>query len=152
MSLRVAVAAPFKQKGTRRIRENEFVVSLSLERDWFTPDQSKRLVDVATEEGLLEREDADLLVAFDPADVTIPEEFVPDDDLLCERSAFERVLDALVSEGLEKHEAVGAINTLQGDLEVTIETAAVIYARRQGIDVSDLVPVARETLLEDEED
>ncbi|MHC3437025.1 DUF2240 family protein [Natrialbaceae archaeon A-gly3] len=152
MSLRVAVAAPFKQEGTRHIRENEFVVSLSLERDWFTPDQAKRLVDVATGEGLLEREDADLHVTFDPANVEVPEEFVPDEDVLRERSAFERVLDTLVSEGLEKHEAVGAINTLQGELGVTIETAAVVYARRQGVDVSDLAPVARSALLEDEED
>ncbi len=152
MSLRVAVAAPFKRRGTHRIRENEFVVALSLERDWFTPDQSKRLVDIATAEKLLEREDADLLVTFDPSTVEIPEGFVPGEDLLCERSAFERVLDTLVSEGLEKHEAVGAINSLQGELGVTIETAAVIYARRQGVDVSELVPVARSALLEDEDD
>ena len=152
MSLRVSVATPFKQDGTRRIRENEFVVALSLERDWFTPDQSKRLVDVATGVGLLEREDADLLVTFDPAEVEVPEGFVPEEDVLRERSAFERVLDTLVSAGVEKHEAVGAINTLQGELGVTIETAAVIYARRTGVDVSELAPVARSTLLEDEED
>ena len=148
MSLRVAVAAPFAQNGSRTLRENEFVVALSLDRDWFSPDQAKRLVDVATKEGLLEREEADLTCTFDPATVTIPEAFVPDEDLLRERSAFERVLDALVAEGVEKHEAVGAINALQHELGVTIETAAVVYARRQGLDVSELVPVARAALFE----
>ncbi len=149
MSLRVAVAAPFKQNGTRTLRENEFVVALSLDRDWFSPDQAKRLADVATQEGLLEREAAELTCAFDPATVTVPEEFVPDEDLLRERSAFERVLDALVAEGVEKHEAVGAINALQRELGVTIETAAVVYARRQGLDVSELVPLARSALFEE---
>jgi len=48
MSLRVAVAAPFKQKGRTRIAEQAFVVSLSLDRDWMSPDQAKRLLDVAT--------------------------------------------------------------------------------------------------------
>ncbi|WP_436344093.1 DUF2240 family protein [Natronorubrum sp. FCH18a] len=151
MSLRVAIAAPFVQNGSRQLQENELVVALSLDRDWFSPDQSKRLIDVATREGLLEPTDDGLEVTFDPAEVTVPDEFVPDDDLLRERSAFERVLDALVAEGVEKHEAVGAINTLQRDLGVTIETAAVVYARREGIDVSDLVPVARSALRDESE-
>ncbi|MFP8952243.1 DUF2240 family protein [Natrialbaceae archaeon A-arb3/5] len=152
MSLRIAVAAPFIQNGTTRLEESEFVVFLSLERDWFSPDQSKRLVDVATREGLLEHDDEgdELVATFDPASVTIPEDFVPDEDVLRERSAFERVLDALVAEGMEKHEAVGAINSLQDELGVTIEAAAVVYARREGIDVSDLVPVARSALTADD--
>ncbi|ELY44022.1 MULTISPECIES: DUF2240 family protein [Natronorubrum] len=149
MSLRVAVAAPFIQNGTQRLQENEFVVALSLDRDWFSPDQSKRLIDIATQEGLLERVDGALETTFETADVTVPEEFVPDEDLLQERSAFERVLESLVAEGVEKHEAVGAINTLQQELGLTIEVAAVVYARREGIDVSDLLPVARSTLCDD---
>lgn len=148
MSLRVAVAAPFRQNGTRRLRENEFVVALSLDRDWFSPDQATRLITVATERGLLTRDGTGLEAAFDPASVAVPDDFVPDTDLLRERSAFERVLDALVAEGVEKREAVGAINSLQGELAVTIETAAVVYARREGLDVSELVPVAREALTE----
>ncbi|QCS41618.1 DUF2240 family protein [Natrinema versiforme] len=151
MSLRVAVAAPFIQNGTRRLKENEFVVALSLDRDWFSPDQAKRLIDIATGEGLLERGDDGLEVAFDPAEVTVPEEFVPDEDLLRERSAFERVLDSLVAEGMAKHEAVGAINTLQRDLGLTIEAAAVVYARREGIDTDDLVPIARAAVVDTEE-
>lgn len=149
MSLRVAVAAPFSQNGTRRLRENEFVVALSLDRDWFSPDQSKRLADVATEQGLLERDGGELVLGFDPATVTVPDDFVPDEDLLRERSAFERVLDALVAEGMEKHEAVGSINALQQDLGIAIEAAAVVYARREGIDVSELAAVARSALIED---
>ncbi|SIR80402.1 DUF2240 family protein [Natronorubrum thiooxidans] len=149
MSLRVAVAAPFIQNGTQRLQENEFVVALSLDRDWFSPDQSKRLLDIATQEGLLERVDGGLEVTFDTAEVTVPEEFVPDEDILQERSAFERVLDTLVAEGVEKHEAVGAINTLQQELGLTIEVAAVVYARREGVDVADLLPVARSTLFDD---
>lgn len=148
MSLRVAVAAPFVQHGTRTLRENEFVVALSLDRDWLSPDQSKRLVDVATEEGLIERDGDDLTATFDPATVTVPDDFVPDEDLLRERSAFERVLDELVAAGQPKHEAVGAINGLQQELGVTIETAAVVYARRQGIDVSDLAALARAAVTE----
>ncbi|NGM69124.1 DUF2240 family protein [Natronolimnobius sp. AArcel1] len=148
MSLRVAVAAPFIQNGTTRLEEGEFVVALSLDRDWFSPDQAKRLIDVATQDGLLEHDGNDLLVTFETSEVTIPDEFVPNDDILAERSAFERVLDQLVAAGAEKHEAVGAINTLQHELGITIEAAAVVYARREGLEVDDIAPVARATITE----
>jgi hypothetical protein len=78
--------------------------------------------------------------------VTIPEGFVPSEELLQRRSTFEQVLDRVVAEGVEKREAVAAINRLQGSLDVTVEAAAVLYARRQGVDVSDGVERALEGL------
>jgi hypothetical protein len=126
--------------------ESEFVVALSLDRDWFSPDQAARLVDVAAGEGLLDREDDDLVAAFDPAGVDVPDDFSPDESVLRRRSTFERVLDALVDADHEKQEAVAAINRLQADLELTVEAAAVLYARRRGIDVGDLADRAREEL------
>ncbi|MFB6073341.1 MAG: DUF2240 family protein [Halobacterium sp.] len=146
MSLRVAVAAPFKQKGKRRVAEQGFVVSLSLDRDWMSPDQAKRLLDVATGEGLVAREDGELVAQFDPDDVDIPEDFSPDASLFQERSAFERALDALVADGLDRQEAVAAVNELQQSLGVTADAAAVVYARRRGVDVGDAAEAARAEL------
>jgi hypothetical protein len=151
VSLRVAVAAPFRQRGTDTLAESEFVVALSLDRDWFSPDQAKRLVDVATGEGLLERVDDGLSPSFDTSGVEVPDGFVPDDDVLKERSTFERVLDALVDAGAEKHEAVASINELQQRLGVTVAAAAVVYGRREGVDVSDAATKAMTELEGDEE-
>ncbi|MFD1585381.1 DUF2240 family protein [Halorientalis brevis] len=138
MSLRTAVATPFRQQGRDRMGKSEFVVALSLDRDWFSPDQAKRLLDVAASEGLVERADGEVAVTFDLDEVTVPDGFVPDESILQERSTFERVLDAIVDAGVQKQEAVAAINSLQADLGVTVEAAAVVYARRQEIDVSEL--------------
>ena len=135
MSLRTAVAAPFRHEGSREMGESAFVVALSLDRDWFSPDQAKRLVDVAASEGLLERDDGQLRVSFDPSSVDIPEGFTPAESILQERSTFERVLDALVDAGHDKQEAVAAVNGLQSELGVTIEAAAVLYAHRNAVDV-----------------
>lgn len=138
MSLRVTVAAPFRRTGGDRIGENEFVVDLSLKRDWFTPDQAKRLVDIAVSEGLVDRDDGDLVATFSPREVSMPEEFAPDESVLQQRSTFQRVLDAVTGTGVEKQEAVAAMNRLQSDLGLTIEAAGVLYARRQGMDVDEL--------------
>jgi len=136
MGLKVAVAAPFRQEGKRELAESEFVVALSLDRDWYSPDQAKRLLDRAAGEGLVERTDETVRAAFDPETVVIPDEFSPGDSLLQQRSAFERVLDDLVAAGGDKREAVAAINDLQDTLGVSIEAAAVVHARREGVDPS----------------
>jgi len=137
MSLRTAVAAPFRQQGTTEMGESEFVVALSLDRDWFTPDQAKRLLDVAAGEGLVARDAGEVEVEFDPDGVAVPEGFVPDESILQQRSTFERILDSLVETGTEKQTAVAEINSLQADLGVTVEAAAVVYAKREGLDVGD---------------
>jgi hypothetical protein len=146
MSLRTAVAAPFRQEGSREMGESAFVVALSLDRDWFSPDQAKRLVDVAASEGMVDRADGQLTAQFDPGEVDVPEDFVPDESILQERSTFERVLSALVDAGHDKQDAVAAVNTLQSELAVTIEAAAVLYAHRQGIDVQEIADIARSEL------
>lgn len=146
MSLEVAVAVPFKQRGTDRLGEGEFVVALSLDRDWFSPDQAKRLIDVAAGRGLLAREDGDVVAAFDPGAVSVPEEYEPDESVLREQSAFERILDSLVAAGHDKQEVVAAVNELQRELAVTVEAAAAVYAKRRGVDVGDAASKATREL------
>ncbi|MFA1611957.1 DUF2240 family protein [Halobellus rubicundus] len=148
MSLEVAVAVPFKQQGTTRLGEGEFVVALALDRSWFSPDQAKRLIDVGAGRGLLAREDGDVVAQFDPASVSVPEEFEPDESILREQSTFERILDALVADGHDKQEAVAAINETQRRLGIAVEAAAALYARRRGVDVGDAARAARDELRE----
>lgn len=137
MSLRVAVAAPFKGNGRTRMREQAFVVDLAIDRNWVSPDQAKKLADLATSRGLVEREDGELLATFDLDSVTIPDGFVPDETIFQQRAPFEEILDVLVAEGRERQATVAGINTLQDELQVTADTAAVLYARREGLDVED---------------
>lgn len=137
MTLETAVAVPFRDAGRTRVGEGAFVVALSLDRSWFSPDQAKRVVDVAAGRGLIERDGTDVVARFDPATVTVPDGFTPDESVLREQSAFERVLDAVVEAGVEKQTAVAAVNDRQRRLAVTLEAAAVLYAREQGVDVGD---------------
>ena len=146
MSLKRAVAAPFREEGSPEMGESAFVVALSLDRDWFSPDQAKRLVDVAASEGLLDRGDGRVRARFDPAAVDIPEGFEPGEAILQERSTFERVLDELVEAGHEKQETVAAVNSLQSELAVSVEAAVVLYAHGQGIDVQEHAETARSEL------
>jgi len=143
MSLKTAVAAPFRQRGTDRMAESEFVVALSLDRSWFSPDQAKTLVDVATSEGLLERDGDTLAVGFDASSTAIPDDFRPGEEILQSRSTFEQVLDTVVEHGVEKQTAVAGINRLQSELGVTLDAAAVVFARSEGVDVGGIAAEVR---------
>ncbi len=148
MSMEVTVAVPFRQHGTDRLGEGEFVVALSLDREWFSPDQAKRLIDIAAGRGLIERDGGDLVAQFSPGAVEVPEGFTPDESILQSQSTFERLLGAIVADGVEKQEAVAGVNRLQRDLGVTIEAAAVLYARRRDIDIGGLAAEVRRGLVE----
>ena len=149
MSIEATVAVPFRQHGTDRLGEGEFVVALSLDRDWFSPDQAKRLIDVAAGRGLVERDEGDLVATFAPGTVEVPEGFTPDESVLRSQSLFERLLGALADADIEKQEAVAGVNRLQRDLGVTIEAAAVLYACRRGVDVDGFTDEVRRSLAEE---
>ena len=146
MSLQVAVAVPFRQQGTRSLGEGEFVVALSLDREWFSPDQAKRLVDVAVGRGLLDDDDGELRPTFDVDAVDIPEGFTPDTDILREQSTFEQLLDLLVAGGLDKQTAVADTNETQRRLGISLEAAAVVVARRNGVDCGGVAETVRAEL------
>ncbi len=150
MSLRQVVAVPFQQGGTERLSEQEFVVALSLHRDWFSPAQAKRAVTLAAEAGLVDREGDELVSAFDIQAVSVPTGFEPDEDVLNRRPTFEVMLERLVEGGCEKHAAVSEINRLQHEHGVTIEAAAALFGAQRGIELDGEIARAKAELIEED--
>ncbi|ERG95521.1 DUF2240 family protein [Haloquadratum walsbyi] len=135
MSLKIAVAVPFKQRGKTRLGEGSFVVALSLDRNWFSPDQVQRLITIAASRGLLSQSGDKVIAEFDPATISIPDSYEPDESILREQSAFEQLLDALVTAGHEKRKVVAEINERQRHLGISVEAAAAVYAIEAGVDL-----------------
>lgn len=137
MSLRTAVAAPFKRAGRTELTEQALVVDLAVDRNWVSPDQAKRLIELGSRRGLLEGTEEGFSATFDVTDVQIPEGYTPDERLFQERSPVEVVIDALVEAGTDRQAAVASINQLQQDLKVTAGAAAVLRARQARLAVPD---------------
>ena len=137
MSLRLAVAAPFKGNGRTSLREQAFVVDLAIDRNWVSPDQAKQLADLAKRRGLVEETDGELLATFDLDEISIPDGFVPDESIFKEQTPFETVVDELVASGFDRQAAVAGINTLQDELKIPANAAAVVFARGEGVAVED---------------
>ena len=143
MDLKTVVAAPFRHRGSDTLTDSEFIATLSMELDWYTPEQTRRVIDLATSEALLDRTDGQLVPTFEVEALSIPYDSSPDESILTERSVFEQLLTAVTDAGIDKQEAVAEINTLQRELGVTIEAAGVLYAHRHGVAVPDIVDQLR---------
>ncbi len=146
MMLKRSIAVPFRTEGADRLQESEVVVALSLDRGWFSPDGAKQLIETAVTEGLVSRDDGAIVPTFDPDDVSIPDGFEPDESVLEATSTFERILATLVEADIEKQRAVAACNQLQSELAITLEAAALLYAKRQGLEVAQLASRAQAEL------
>lgn len=136
MDLEKVVAAPFKQQGSTRVAESKFVVGLSLDRNWYSPDQASRIVELGIQNGLLSRDEDELIAEFTPESVSIPPDFDPSDELLTQESPFEIILRELTDAGMEKQSVVAQINQLQGELGISVDAAAVVFAKSQRADVT----------------
>lgn len=136
------VAVPFRKKAASALTENEFVLALSLDLKWFSPEQAKVVILNAEKEGLLRREGSSLIPGFDVSAVDIPIGFRPDASIFEKKSSFERIVDRIASgRKMERQKVVALINRKLEQLSrmVEIEAAAIIVARESDVDVKDLI-------------
>ncbi|MFW6448588.1 MAG: DUF2240 family protein [Halobacteriota archaeon] len=146
MELRRVLAVAFKHHGRGRLEEPAFVTALAIERDWFTPEEVRRLLERGREAGVLERDGDEYVPAFDLGGVTVPSGYEPPGGLLRSRPPFERVLAALETAGHDRRDSVAGINELQARLGTDSDVAAVAYAHGEGLDVAELARDVRRSI------
>ncbi len=146
MSLRRVLAAGFKHHGRGRLTETELVSALALDRGWYTPDEVRELIELGVDRGELIADGDVLVPTFEVGEVTIPSGYEPPEGLLDVVPPFERLLGELETEGYDRRESVAGINELQARSHLTSDAAAVIYAHRQGLDISTVATEVRRDL------
>lgn len=137
-----SVAVPFKRKGKDALKESELVLALSIDLNWFNPEQAKNVLVNAEREGLIKR-DGDLVrPAFDLNSVEIPTGFRPDPGIFEKKSVFDRVIERIIAgTGMEKRKVISLINKKHEELSklVEIEVSAILVALEHGVQVDDLI-------------
>lgn len=141
--LRRVAATPFRIRDTDSVSKAEFIYSLSSDREWCTPSEAENLLTAAAEEGLVLEDDGELRPEFDPEEVREVESVEADEVLSrpSNDSVLELVVDELVLEkGYSRKEAVAAVNREHHSLgNVDVDTAAIVVAKQEGLDVDRFV-------------
>ena len=144
------ISMPFKRKGKDTLKESEFILVLSMDLNWFSPEQAKNILVEAKRTGLVKVEFDFLKPGFDITGVEIPSGFKPGSDTFEIKTVFEKTIDRIiVATGLEKRKVVSMINKKQEDLQkmVEIEVSAILVALENGVIVDDLIKEEYEALL-----
>jgi hypothetical protein len=140
--LTYTVSMPFLRKGKDALKESEFVLALSIDLNWLTPEQAKNVLNLAEKSGLLKKEGEMIHPAFDISSVNIPSGFKPESGAFDKKTLFDVVTDRIISgTGIEKRKVIALINKKQEELSkmVVIEVSAILVAIDHGIMVDDLI-------------
>ena len=137
------VSVPFKRKGRDTLKESEFVLALSFDLNWFSPDKAKKVLLEAEKAGLLKR-DGDLIhTVFDLSSVEPPQGFKPGVfEAGEERSIFDRIIERITAEtGMDKRRVIALINKKRDELSklVEIEVSAILVALEHGVALDNLI-------------
>ncbi|HKZ98072.1 MAG TPA: DUF2240 family protein [Thermoplasmata archaeon] len=144
--LRKAIALLFRRKGRDAMSEKEFVLSASMDLRWFPPREAQKLLQRGLETKLLEANAGVLRTTFDVASVDVPRDFTPTPDLLegstpVSEDLFVRIVDAIASgTKSDRRNVIAAVNAIQERMDVELEVAALIAARKAGVDVARFLP------------
>jgi hypothetical protein len=134
------VSVPFKRKGKDALKESEFVLALSIDLNWFSPEQAKNIVHEAERAGLLKREGDIIRPVFDLSSVAPPQGFMP--GVFEERSLFDRIIERITIEtGMDKRKVIAQINKKHDELSklVEIEVSAILVALEHGVVLDNLI-------------
>jgi hypothetical protein len=140
--LTYTVSMPFKRKGKESLKDMEFVMALSIDLKWFTPDQARSVLAEAQRSGLLKRDGELVRPSFDISKIEIPSGFKPETLAIEKKTVFERVIERIItSTGIEKRKVVSMINKKQEELskQVVIEVSAILVAIENAVLVDDLI-------------
>lgn len=151
MSLEIAVAAPFKHMRKERLQKSEFIFYVAIDRKWMNKEQANLLLERAMEEGLVEMEGGTIRPLFDLAAVEIPLGFKPTSDLLTGAATPCDELIARIASAAGKpvREIAAEINQVIEtgfDGNLRLEAAAVILAKRYGVQFEDKLPALEKSV------
>ena len=150
--LRSAIVVLFTRKGKGELSEKEFVLSASMDLRWFPPKDAQRLLQLGIETGLLESKAGAIRPTFDVSAVDVPRDFAPAASVFqtptpVAEDLFVAIVDAIAAHsGSERRAVIASVNAVQERLDVDVEVAALVAARKAGLDVTRFVPKVRARL------
>ncbi|MDI6708636.1 MAG: DUF2240 family protein [Candidatus Thermoplasmatota archaeon] len=137
-ALEQTIAYIFKRKGKQEMSVKDFIYSLSIDLHWFSPDECKKLLNICIKSNLIIEENDTIKPNFAIENISIPLEFKPTKEILeYKKDLFIELVRELESvTKLDKKAIVAEINKLQSELNIEIDVAALLLAKKHNIDIS----------------
>lgn len=143
MTLRLAVAAPFRHTRKTAMRKNELVYYYALDRKWMSTEQANLLLKRAEEEGLLGLENGLFTPRFDITGLTIPVGFKPASGIFDRQDPVQDLIGRIANaRSLDETAVVAEMNRIirdEYDSHLLPPAALVLMAKESGAPFDDLL-------------
>ena len=139
------IAFVFKRSGKKEISFSMFYLTLSMDLNWFTPNDAKKFIQKALTEKLLIKKKELLRPSFDVEKIDIPIGFTPSGKIVFEEKKDEGVLTKIIKKisketGSSEEEVLRKINNLEKEKNIVSETAALLLGKENNVDISKFLP------------
>ncbi|MEM1514039.1 MAG: DUF2240 family protein [Candidatus Thermoplasmatota archaeon] len=140
--LKILFAFLFTKKGDK-LKEEDIFNTLSFEMGWMTPKEGKKIIEKGLERNYIKIEENMIKPNFDYKEVEIPLGFKFDENKLREYyggDVFSRIIRRIEKKlNIGSKKIMEEIDELSRNMEVYPEIAAILYAKRKGIEIDDFM-------------
>ncbi len=139
------IAFLFQRSGKERLNEKEIYMTLSYELRWLTPEKAKIFLKRCLESGLLKIEGDEYTPNFDYKSIQVPLGFKVDESIV-EEDIFSSIVKEIQKNGMDKEMIFKEVEALKEKMGVIEEVAALVLARKNGIDISPFIPKVKKII------
>ena len=153
----IIIAFIFKRSGKKQMGFSEFYLTLSIELNWFKPEDSKKLTNQMIQSGLLVKEGENVTPGLDISNIKIPSGYQPTKDVLKQEGKEQKntekdVLTTIIEKIAEKtkkdqKETLKQIKKISEERNITIELGALVFGKEFDILFDDLHNSVEEKIL-----
>jgi hypothetical protein len=140
----IIIAFLFKRSGKKELNFSDLYLTLSMELNWFTPEDAKKFLNQAIKNQLLNKKEEQVTPAFDYDKIDVPMGFQPTQKVFQEkkiekpREKKEKLLNVIVKELVQKskfdeQKIIGKIKKLEKTRNLTAEVAALLVGKEYDI-------------------
>ena len=152
--LETIIAFLFKRSGKEELTPSDLYLPLSMDLQWFTPNQAKTFVNMALQQKLLIKKEGKLKPSFDCKKIVVPVGFRPSKKPIEEKEVKQEKLDAIKTiiarivekTGQDEQSVIEKIKGIEKEKNIRPEIAALLVCKEYDINVDDFFDEIEESL------
>lgn len=145
--LKKLISFIFQRSGKGKMLEKDIYMILSFELGWMTPKQGKKVIEKSLELGLIKKDGEEIIPNFDYKSVEIPLGFKFDAEKIeeMEMDLLSKIIARIVKNSKFGEKKIREeIRKISENLDIYPEIAALLLAKKYGIEINDLIMEAKE--------
>jgi len=154
----IIIAFIFKRSGKMELSFSDIYLTLSMELNWFTPDDAKAFVQKTIDKKILTKKKSQLRPSFDISKIDIPIRYYPTGEIFGEKKQIKKEIDSSVLEQIidriekktnkDRKNIESKIEKIATETNLEKEIAALLYGKEHDMNFNELYKKIEKNILE----